>query len=510
MTTLGRAFLAVMLLNACSPPEPVELDAGTQLDAGLRLDAGTQTVDAGTQTVDAGTQALDAGTRCGDATLDDDELCDSDTVACTSLGKVYASGTATCRPNCTGYAVTTCVRSSQFAEVAMPAHRMPERFANALCNDGTPFDFSFTPSPTGSTKWIINFEGGGRCDGTFYTCAGRPTILTSSKGTGDGKVPTNIGDDTVFSRDPAVNPELFDANFLKAHYCSSDIWTGTNATKQMVPVGGGQKAAVVFTGRINARAMIDLARRNYGLDDATAQILVTGGSAGGFGAVQNVDQIAERMPLTVANRRIAVFASSFFRSGLFNDPKFLLLGQSVPEPEVNRRIGIIYQGQFNQACARVVADAGLPAESCGNGATVVSAIVNSPPNGLGIRAFIGNNRVDQSVLSDYGIPYLSSRNSADELAARATWKAQMTSTMSTLPWIYAPADDARLIDLPDGGTQEELNLHGCFSDPLLWDYVLPTGTTLHAMFSRFWNSPSGTPGEQALFEGDVPHTNRVQ
>ena len=56
------------------------------------------------------------------------------------------------------------------AEIVKPAERDPALWATAVCNDGTPFAFTFDASPTGSTNWVIHLEGGGACSGIGEDC----------------------------------------------------------------------------------------------------------------------------------------------------------------------------------------------------------------------------------------------------------------------------------------------------------------------------------------------------
>lgn len=436
---------------------------------------------------------------CGDGKLDDDELCDGDTVACSSLGAVWGGGQATCRSDCSGYDVTACAASGQRAEVVYPAKRM-ERFADAKCNDGTPFDFEISPSPSGSHKWIIYFQGGGFCDGTYGKCTGRVAALTSSTGMGEDRAVSTVLDDgkNFFSRDPAVNPELFDATIVRAHYCSSDLWTGTNATPQPIKAKGGVEPWV-FMGHRNATAVIDVLRRNYGLDDATADILFAGGSAGGFGASQNLDQLVDRMPRAAASTRIAFMASSFWNAGTWNDAQYTMFGSGKADMVVTTDIMATFKGVANSRCVPIAAGQGLPVSACLSGPLVYPAIVKPPPVGLGIRAFVGQNRTDQLYMGQHMLPLESDTLTPQERAARDAWKTQMTTSMEGVLWLYAPADPNRA---------GEENLHGIFNDAALWTYDTGGGVTMKSMVSAFWKSRApGAPGQRVLLEGELPHGN---
>lgn len=483
--------LALALVSACSGGEGASAGDGGA-DVPSVADGGT--------TTDATTPS-DAGRplACGDGKLDDDELCDSDTVACTSLAGIWSNGQATCRRDCSGYDVAACGAPAQRSEVVYPAKRM-SRFADAKCNDGTPFDFEISPSPSGSHKWVLYFQGGGFCDGTYQKCVGRPAGLTSSVGSGEDRAVTTVFDDGVnfFSRDAAVNPEFFDANLVRAHYCSSDLWVGTNGVPQAIKTKGGVEQWV-FTGHRNATAFLDVLRRNYGLDDMTSDILVAGGSAGGFGASQNVDQVVDRLPRAAADARIAFMASSFWNAGTWNDPDYTMFGSGKTDLVVTGDIMSTFKGIANSRCSPLATAQGLPASACLSGPLVYSAITGPAPKGLGLRAFIGQNRTDQLYMSQHVLPLEATTLTAKERAARDAWKEQMTASMASVAWLYAPADPNRA---------GEENLHGIFNEPALWTYDTGGGVTMKSMVSAFWKSRTpGAPGQRALPEGDLPHGN---
>lgn len=439
---------------------------------------------------------------CGNGTLESGELCDGQAVACTTLGASWGSGDAKCRVDCSGFDVSACQVSAMTSEVVAPSARIPS-YATATCNDGTPFEFIVSVSPTRSNKWVIYLEGGGRCDGRYNTCVGRSTYLTSSKSIGVDRSPGTPGqiNGTIMSRDPAVNPELADANYAKAHYCSSDVWTGTNTTPQPIVVkANGATADVTFTGHINVGSMLDTLRRNYGLDDATSDILLSGGSAGGMGVLQNTDQLTDRFPLAHAQNRLAAAPSAAWSSGMWNDPAFPPNAVGDSAQTMNENIMAIYKGQPGARCAARMTAAGKPVTSCLAGPVMYAALTEPAPAGLGLRVLVLNNRVDQLPMNDFGIPREGPNLTATERAARDTWLAQMTQSMANVKWVYAPADP---------NTAGEDNLHGVVGDGQVWNYQPPNGLpSLKTLFGRFWTERT-SPGERVLYEGPVPHGNVV-
>ncbi len=63
--------------------------------------------------------------KCGDGRVTGGEKCDSNAVACTSLGGHYSSGTAKCKPDCSGYDERPCLQTT----VAAPQFTSPSSCA---------------------------------------------------------------------------------------------------------------------------------------------------------------------------------------------------------------------------------------------------------------------------------------------------------------------------------------------------------------------------------------------
>ena len=63
-------------------------------------------------------------------------------------------------------------------EVVVPAERNA-KWADARCNDGTPFGMTFNKSKTGSDNWVIKVGGGYFCDDKFEMCSERAGMLTT-------------------------------------------------------------------------------------------------------------------------------------------------------------------------------------------------------------------------------------------------------------------------------------------------------------------------------------------
>jgi O-palmitoleoyl-L-serine hydrolase len=183
----------------------------------------------------------------------------------------------------------------------------------AVCNDGTPGFFIFRPGfGAGARRWHIFLEGGGSC-GNDESCEQRwrtSRSLMTSEGLVDG-APYTRAFSGIKSADPVENPDLYDANLVQIHYCSSDQWTGDTAATPGLPVSDIDHWH--FRGRaITAAVFEELA--TMGLAGAE-EILMNGSSAGGMGVASSADDLRARLP---AGMRMVSMQDAGF--GLFYPP----------------------------------------------------------------------------------------------------------------------------------------------------------------------------------------------
>ncbi len=148
----------------------------------------------------------------------------------------------------------------------------------AKCRNGSSTGFGIRINPN-STKLVIYMQGGGACFNAA-TCAGNPSSYGANNlGNGPGS--------GIFDANNAANP-LKDWSFVYIPYCTGDVHGG-NATAVDVP-GVGAPKNQSFVGYANIGH--DLKRIIPTFPNVT-QVLVTGESAGGFGAFYNYDRIAQ-------------------------------------------------------------------------------------------------------------------------------------------------------------------------------------------------------------------------
>jgi cysteine-rich repeat protein len=181
---------------------------------------------------------------CGNASLDTGEQCDDGN----------DNDFDGCRKDCTMVeTLTPSPMAWQYFEIA-----------GTKCNDGTPAGFSVNYNPS-STKLAIYLEGGGACFNSF--CDSLFTRGPNQPGTGG-----------IFDRSKADNP-LKDWTWVYIPYCSGDVYGGEN---EMMLAGKTR----YFYGYSNITAFLQRIVPSFDVD----QVLLTGSSAGGFGAAVNYAQ----------------------------------------------------------------------------------------------------------------------------------------------------------------------------------------------------------------------------
>ncbi|HRI64487.1 MAG TPA: pectin acetylesterase-family hydrolase, partial [Polyangium sp.] len=151
-------------------------------------------------------------------------------------------------------------------------------FPQAVCRNRTATGIGVRINPN-STKLVIYLQGGGACFNAV-SCGTNPSSYGS----------TNFGNGPssgIFDSNNMANP-LKDWSFVYIPYCTGDVHGG-NATGVDVP-GTGTPKNQSFVGYANIGHYLKRVVPTF--PDVT-QILLTGESAGGFGAFYNYDRIAQ-------------------------------------------------------------------------------------------------------------------------------------------------------------------------------------------------------------------------
>jgi hypothetical protein len=154
----------------------------------------------------------------------------------------------------------------------------------AICRDGSATGFGVSVG-TETDKLMIYLEGGGACFNAL-TCGMNPTTYGKSNFTKDfvgaGAAHASTG---IFNRGFAQNP-VKDWTFIYVPYCTGDVHAGNQTDQTVTGVSGKQQ----FVGYVNIGK--DLARIVPSFPGLT-KVLLTGVSAGGFGAASNYVQVAK-------------------------------------------------------------------------------------------------------------------------------------------------------------------------------------------------------------------------
>ncbi|WP_422888168.1 pectin acetylesterase-family hydrolase [Nannocystis pusilla] len=156
-------------------------------------------------------------------------------------------------------------------------------FPDSMCRDGSTTGIGVRYGA--GDDLVIYFEGGGACFNSD-TCA----LNELWKNFGEFKFDAwalGIGQGGIFDDDPQ-NP-VRDWSFIYVPYCTGDVHAGDRENVGIDGVLGAQQ----FVGYRNVAAYLERVVPTF--QDA-GHVLVTGSSAGGFGAALNYDRIAEAFP----------------------------------------------------------------------------------------------------------------------------------------------------------------------------------------------------------------------
>jgi len=173
-------------------------------------------------------------------------------------------------------------------------------FDDSFCRDGSTAGISVSLN-SASDKVMIFMQGGGACFDAF-TCGTNPANADAQK----GEITTG-----VFNRANEANP-VADWNFVVIPYCTGDVHLGTNEEGMVDDVAGVQK----FVGRKNIEAYL---KRIVPTFRDASQVLLTGVSAGGFGAAANMEVVQEAfgdIPVTAIDDSGPPMSSEFLATCL--------------------------------------------------------------------------------------------------------------------------------------------------------------------------------------------------
>jgi hypothetical protein len=156
----------------------------------------------------------------------------------------------------------------------------------SACDDGSPTGFAINPGS--GDDLVIYFEGGGACwdYGTCYVinAAVHGPVGRAQWNTRAGQI--NVG---PFDRTRATNA-FRASSYAYIPYCTGDLHGGTNVQSYTALADTRQFHHV---GRLNAQLYLERIRATW---PSATRVVVSGTSAGGFGATLNYDMIRRAFP----------------------------------------------------------------------------------------------------------------------------------------------------------------------------------------------------------------------
>jgi hypothetical protein len=152
----------------------------------------------------------------------------------------------------------------------------------STCNDGSPTGLGINRSPTDSRSVLIFLNGGGAC-WDYTTCYQLRTASTGPYGQVQFSSMLGSVSGSVFDRTLLENP-FRDWNLVFLPYCTGDVHAGDNAATYTT--GGQPSRTWNHRGRAN---MVAFLRRLAATFYEPDKLVLSGSSAGGFGASFNYD-----------------------------------------------------------------------------------------------------------------------------------------------------------------------------------------------------------------------------
>lgn len=146
-----------------------------------------------------------------------------------------------------------------------------------ICARGTPYQFFVRPGDP--EKLMVYFQGGGACWNAL-SCR-------EDGGTFDDRVEDDEIDnyDGIFNFENEANP-VADYSFVFVPYCTADIHTGSSQMSYA-------RTEINHNGANNTAAVLGWVYANY---EAPAELIVTGSSAGAYGAIYHAPYLLAQYP----------------------------------------------------------------------------------------------------------------------------------------------------------------------------------------------------------------------
>jgi len=177
-----------------------------------------------------------------------------------------------------GSALAQATTPESTAEAAAKWQQIP--VDGAICARGTPYSFYFHEG--NPNKLMVYFQGGGACWNAETCKVGGPFDDSVKPGELD-----RYGG--IFNFAHADNP-IADYSVVVVTYCTGDVHTGS-ATRTFS--SGGADFTIHFNGFTNAQAVLKWTFAHF---EHPSSLIVTGSSAGAYGAIFNAPYVLSHYP----------------------------------------------------------------------------------------------------------------------------------------------------------------------------------------------------------------------
>ncbi len=267
------------------------------------------------------------------------------------------------------------------------------------------------------------------CQFRLKNTTSRTTTIAGQDGTNFKSYPA--ASEGVFNSDSKVNPAFHDANKIHAHYCSSDLWTGSTSGLHQTSAGKWY-----FSGRLNVWAMMELLVRDYGLEDnQSTNILFVGTSAGGVGVDQNAETLVKMFPLAVKEKRLKLISDAGFAVE-FNHPGYSNVDSDSGESKAGNWNYNFWGSSLNSLCEKDQIAQGQSAGRCILGKVLARYLTACDSLGLCLPRLVQFSSLDSWQLKQYGID--NSKDPADIRAGQA-FKQQALEQLDSpyIPWLFS-------------------------------------------------------------------------
>jgi hypothetical protein len=187
--------------------------------------------------------------------------------------------------------------SNEWTEFTPQAVEIDGQTFDPTCSGAPDSDpaFKFWARRGTVNRLVVYFDGGGAC-WDDVTCAVPMRATDRGRSEGFYKAELLPTDDPrrmsgIFDLDNPANP-VREWSFVFVPYCTGDVHSGSNTATYTDP-DTGERYAINHRGADNFRVVLEWMRANF---EAPEEILVTGSSAGAYGAATHYARVREAFP----------------------------------------------------------------------------------------------------------------------------------------------------------------------------------------------------------------------